>query len=220
MADTSSSICSGVTSMLDPSLATSALATRLPRDRLRGLHPSDTRRRRPSAPKPAEALTSTTNLNGPLQGSSVGPAAAPHLVFNELFAGEIGNSRDFDGFHPESLSTPLNDLTVPGSLVPATGTSIDDHDHLELDTSALGQMLSDGSLDSLNPRPINLKAYEVIAGHFKELRRKNDSASPSFDISENQRTIQHDLLMQLYFEHSRKQLPGPPHKEPACFRGN
>ncbi|KAI1389514.1 uncharacterized protein F4822DRAFT_427863 [Hypoxylon trugodes] len=60
----------------------------------------------------------------------------------------------------------------------------------------------------LGSRPINLKAYELIASNFKELCLEHgDVASPacSNNISESQRTAQHEMLVKLYYEHFKQQ---------------
>ncbi|KAL7623388.1 hypothetical protein AAE478_007070 [Parahypoxylon ruwenzoriense] len=56
-------------------------------------------------------------------------------------------------------------------------------------------------------RPINLKAYELIASHFKELCLEyGGEASPacSNNISESQRTAHHELFVKLYYEHFKQ----------------
>lgn len=56
--------------------------------------------------------------------------------------------------------------------------------------------------------PINLKAYELIASNFKELCLEYGSgaapAGSSHNISESQRTAQHELLVKLYYEHFKQ----------------
>ncbi|KAI2624955.1 hypothetical protein GGR54DRAFT_637855 [Hypoxylon sp. NC1633] len=66
------------------------------------------------------------------------------------------------------------------------------------------------TLSDFGSRPINLKAYEVIASHFKELRLEQGGGVPgapasSNNISESQRTAQHELFVKLYYEHFKQQ---------------
>ncbi|KAI1372012.1 hypothetical protein F4677DRAFT_277260 [Hypoxylon crocopeplum] len=64
------------------------------------------------------------------------------------------------------------------------------------------------SLSDFGSRPINLKAYEVIASNFKELcldQGDGASSASSNNISESQRTAQHELFVKLYYEHFKQQ---------------
>lgn len=63
--------------------------------------------------------------------------------------------------------------------------------------------------NSNSQQPINLKAFELIAGSFKEicLDYGNGAApagSSSNSISESQRSAQHELLVKLYYEHFKQ----------------
>ncbi|KAI0105163.1 hypothetical protein F4776DRAFT_479214 [Hypoxylon sp. NC0597] len=63
------------------------------------------------------------------------------------------------------------------------------------------------TLADFGSRPINLKAYELIASQFKELcleRGDGEAAARSNNISESQRTAQHELLVKLYYEHFKQ----------------
>ncbi|KAI1105105.1 hypothetical protein F4804DRAFT_153290 [Jackrogersella minutella] len=64
------------------------------------------------------------------------------------------------------------------------------------------------TLADFGSRPINLKAYELIASNFKQLCLEHgDGASLacSNNISESQRTAQHELFVKLYYEHFKQQ---------------
>ncbi|KAI0881754.1 uncharacterized protein GGS22DRAFT_191941 [Annulohypoxylon maeteangense] len=58
------------------------------------------------------------------------------------------------------------------------------------------------TLSDFGNRPINLKEYELIAGQFKELRLGDAAVrcAGNNNISESQRTAQHELFVKLYYE--------------------
>lgn len=65
------------------------------------------------------------------------------------------------------------------------------------------------SLSDFSSQPINLKAYELLASNFKEacVEYGNEGSSASSNnISESQRTAQHELLVKLYYEHFKQQV--------------
>ncbi|KAI2627441.1 hypothetical protein GGS26DRAFT_599323 [Hypomontagnella submonticulosa] len=66
------------------------------------------------------------------------------------------------------------------------------------------------SLSDFGSRPINLKAYELIASNFKELCLEHGEGaalarSSNVNISESQRTAQHELFVKLYYEHFKRE---------------
>ncbi|KAI0095330.1 hypothetical protein F4814DRAFT_454209 [Daldinia grandis] len=95
----------------------------------------------------------------------------------------------------------LSSVSDPGGLSPTTSTG---------PSTALTGATSPGllSMSDFSSRPINLKAYEVIASNFKELSLEfgaSSSSARSNNISESQRTAQHELFVKLYYEHFKQQ---------------
>ncbi|KAI0015147.1 hypothetical protein F4780DRAFT_784445 [Xylariomycetidae sp. FL0641] len=66
---------------------------------------------------------------------------------------------------------------------------------------------SPDALSATSSRPINLKAYEVLANHFEETQRKLGLPFPIPGLEGGQRTSQHDRFIQFYFEHYRQRVP-------------
>ncbi|KAF3058015.1 hypothetical protein GL218_05794 [Daldinia childiae] len=95
----------------------------------------------------------------------------------------------------------LSSVSDPGGLAPTTSAG---------PSTALTGATSPGllSMSDFSSRPINLKAYEVIASNFKELSLEfggSSSSARSNNISESQRTAQHELFVKLYYEHFKQQ---------------
>ncbi|KAI2776569.1 hypothetical protein F4815DRAFT_336726 [Daldinia loculata] len=95
----------------------------------------------------------------------------------------------------------LSSVSDPGGLSPTTSAG---------PSTALTGATSPGllSMSDFSSRPINLKAYEVIASNFKELSLEfggSSSSARSNNISESQRTAQHELFVKLYYEHFKQQ---------------
>ncbi|KAI1808199.1 hypothetical protein F4811DRAFT_340814 [Daldinia bambusicola] len=94
----------------------------------------------------------------------------------------------------------MGDLSGASALAPTTTPA----------TTSAGAAPLSGlfSISDFRSRPINLKAYEVIASNFKDLSLEFGGATSSArsnDISESQRTAQRELLVKLYYEHFKQQ---------------
>ncbi|KAI1467904.1 uncharacterized protein F4812DRAFT_381730 [Daldinia caldariorum] len=129
-------------------------------------------------------------------------------------------------FHPEAPLGPSSEMgpgtRVSGNIDPFLPMRAGGHGVVDLSeasalaptttptTTSAGAAPLSGllSMSDFRSRPINLKAYEVIASNFKELSLefgRATSSTHSNDISESQRTAQHELLVKLYYEHFKQQ---------------
>ncbi|KAI0387130.1 hypothetical protein F5Y04DRAFT_77218 [Hypomontagnella monticulosa] len=82
-------------------------------------------------------------------------------------------------------------------------------------SSSAGALLPPGLLSDFgSSRPINLKAYELIASNFQELCLEHGEGAAAAaaalarggsNISESQRTAQHELFVKLYYEHFKRE---------------
>ncbi|KAI1477376.1 hypothetical protein F4774DRAFT_194641 [Daldinia eschscholtzii] len=122
---------------------------------------------------------------------------------------------DLSPLGPPSEPGPRDNNTMDPFLSMRAGHGVGDHlsDASALAptaTTSTGGAPSPGllSMSDFSSRPINLKAYEVIASNFKELSLDLGGASSSArsnNISESQRTAQHELFVKLYYEHFKQQ---------------
>ncbi|KAI1207219.1 uncharacterized protein F4807DRAFT_191270 [Annulohypoxylon truncatum] len=165
-------------------------------------------------PKPLTA-DQRVPLFDPATGS---PYTLPRL-HNALGDYHTNPSTDpsFD-FSPEAMSSTSSSHPHPRPQdpFPSLPTNASQSGNLgspnDLETSAQ-QPRGLLTLADFGSRPINLKAYELIASHFKELRLERggggggDAGQPaaSNNISESQRTAQHELFVKLYYERFERQ---------------
>ncbi|KAI2467010.1 hypothetical protein F4781DRAFT_328265 [Annulohypoxylon bovei var. microspora] len=113
-------------------------------------------------------------------------------------------SSSFD-FSPGAMSSSLSQPQAQGAFSPVNGEGSLGSPTGDLETPAApwGPL----TLADFGNRPINLKAYELIASHFNELRLEQGDAAPaaSNNISESQRTAQHELFVKMYYERFERQ---------------
>ncbi|KAI1408402.1 hypothetical protein F5Y13DRAFT_108790 [Hypoxylon sp. FL1857] len=140
------------------------------------------------APSPfdfhSEAMSASSTSEPRAGGSGVGGEAVdPFLAMHKQGAGRLGSVGDDEGF-----------ASTVASAVASQASGRAPHGML--------------TLSDFGSRPINLKAYELIASQFKELcleHGNGESSACSNNISESQRTAQHELLVKLYYEHFKQQ---------------
>ncbi|KAI1662728.1 hypothetical protein F4813DRAFT_384308 [Daldinia decipiens] len=126
------------------------------------------------------------------------PADPPLDFHSETGPGPRDNIDPFLSMRAGYGAGDLASVSDPGGLAPTTGAGPS--------TGAASPGLL--SMSDFSSRPINLKAYEVIASNFKELSLDlggSSSSARSNNISESQRTAQHELFVKLYYEHFKQQ---------------
>ncbi|KAI8963778.1 hypothetical protein F5Y11DRAFT_356131 [Daldinia sp. FL1419] len=115
-------------------------------------------------------------------------------------AGQRDNIDPFLSMRAGHGAGDISPMSDPGPLAPATSAG---------PSASLTGASSPGllSMSDFSSRPINLKAYELIASNFKELSLEfggSSSSARSNNISESQRTAQHELFVKLYYEHFKQ----------------
>ncbi|KAI1462768.1 hypothetical protein F4805DRAFT_9399 [Annulohypoxylon moriforme] len=108
-----------------------------------------------------------------------------------------------------SSQPPLDPFSaLPTGESSTLGPSSSDLEAASSSTAPRGML----TLADFGNRPINLKAYELIASHFKELNLEQggEGTAAAVDprnnnISESQRTAQHELFVKLYYERFERQ---------------
>ncbi|KAI1088663.1 hypothetical protein F5B19DRAFT_410630 [Rostrohypoxylon terebratum] len=162
----------------------------------------------------------------PLYGQPGSSFALPRIHttlgdYHTNLSADPSSSSSFD-FSPEAMSSsshshsqsqPQDPFSLPtNDTSSALGSSSSDPEATAAAASSAGSSAQPGGLLTLSDfgnRPINLKAYELIASHFKELSLEQgvDGVVPpgSNNISESQRTAQHELFVKLYYERFERQ---------------
>ncbi|KAI0844704.1 hypothetical protein F5Y00DRAFT_189200 [Daldinia vernicosa] len=138
------------------------------------------------------------------------PAAAaadpPFDFHSEAGPGSRDNIDPFLSMRTGHGAGDLSSVSDPGGLGPTMTTTTTSAGPSTALTGAASPGLL--SMADFSSRPINLKAYEVIASNFKELSLEfggGSSSARSNNISESQRTAQHELFVKLYYEHFKQQ---------------
>ncbi|KAI1773524.1 hypothetical protein F4818DRAFT_112651 [Hypoxylon cercidicola] len=124
--------------------------------------------------------------------------------------GEYSNLCPTAAGGPDPHSFDFHAEAMASAAASSSGSTTIDH---FLPISASPASDSGGLLpppSNLGSQPINLKAYELIASNFKDLCLEyGNGAAPagsrSNNISESQRSAQHELLVKLYYEHFKRQ---------------
>ncbi|KAI0896638.1 hypothetical protein F4806DRAFT_495945 [Annulohypoxylon nitens] len=133
--------------------------------------------------------------------------------YHTNLSADPSSSSSFD-FSPEAMSSSSQAQQDPFSLPTNDSSALRSPSDLEAasGSSASGSSTQPRGLLTMSDfgnRPINLKAYELIASHFKELSLEQgaDGVVPqgSNNISESQRTAQHELFVKLYYERFERQ---------------